>query len=171
MRLLRDVYNDDVEKFVVSDKDLFNELLKYAKKLDSGLKKVLKYYDKKTDMFEYYGLNADVEKMLNGSVSLKNGAYIVIDKTEAMTVIDVNTGKFTGEDNLEDTVFETNILAAKEIAVQLRLRNISGIIVVDFIDMEIPEHRSELLRVLSEELKTDRERCQVIGMTPSDSWK
>ena len=166
MRLLRDVYNDDVEKFVVSDKDLFNELLKYAKKLDSGLKKVLKYYDKKTDMFEYYGLNSDVEKMLDGSVSLKNGAYIVIDKTEAMTVIDVNTGKFTGEDNLEDTVFETNILAAKEIAVQLRLRNISGIIVVDFIDMEIPEHRSELLRVLSEELKTDRERCQVIGMTP-----
>lgn len=117
-------------------------------------------------MFRYYGLSESVDNMLSSSVPLENGAYIVIDKTEAMTVIDVNTGKFTGDANLEETVYKTNLLAAVEIAKQLRLRNISGIIVVDFIDMNEKEHNSELLRVLGEELKADRERCQVIGMTP-----
>lgn len=166
LRLIRDVYNDDVDKFVVSDKELFDQLVKFAKRIDGKLKKKLQYYNKKVDMFEYYGLDADVDDMLAKNVALKNGAYIVIDKTEAMTVVDVNTGKFTGSDNLEQTVYETNILAAAEIAKQIKLRNISGIIVVDFIDMASEEHKTELLRVLNEELKKDRERCQVIGMTP-----
>lgn len=166
VRLLRDVYTEDVEKFVVSDKDLFDKLLVYAKRHDKALKGKLKLYDKKIDMFRYYGLSESVDNMLSSSVPLENGAYIVIDKTEAMTVIDVNTGKFTGDANLEETVYQTNLLAAVEIAKQLRLRNISGIIVVDFIDMNEKEHNSELLRVLGEELKADRERCQVIGMTP-----
>lgn len=166
IRLLRDVYTEDVDKFVVSDKELFDKLMFYAKRRDNALKSKLKLFDKKVDMFRYYGLSESVDNMLSSSVALKNGAYIVIDKTEAMTVIDVNTGKFTGEDNLEDTVYKTNLLAAVEIARQLRLRNIAGIIVVDFIDMTDEKHKTELLRVLSDELMLDREKCQVIGMTP-----
>lgn len=166
IRLLRDVYTEDVDKFVVSDKELFDKLTLYARRRDKALKSKLKFYDKKIDMFRYYGLSDSVENMLSSSVSLPNGAYIVIDKTEAMTVIDVNTGRFVGEECLEDTVFKTNLLAAKEIARQLRLRNIAGIIVVDFIDMTEDEHKTELLRVLDEELKADRERCRVVGMTP-----
>lgn len=166
IRLLRDVYTEDVDKFVVSDRELFEKLKVYAARRDKAIKNKLKFYDKKIDMFRYYGLEDNVEGLLSSSVSLKNGAYIVIDKTEAMTVIDVNTGKFIGETDLEDTVFKTNLLAAEEIARQLRLRNISGIIVVDFIDMEKEEHKSELLRVLENCLSEDRERCQVIGMTP-----
>lgn len=166
IRLLRDVYTKDVDKFVVSDRDLYEKLRVYAKRRDKDLKSKLRFYDKKIDMFRYYGLNANVEGMLSSSVSLENGAYIVIDKTEAMTVIDVNTGKFTGEYNLEETVFKTNMLAAVEIARQLRLRNIAGIIVVDFIDMTSDAHKTALLKKLDDELKSDRERCQVIGMTP-----
>ena len=166
IRLLRDVYTQDVDKFVVSDRELYEKLRMYAKRRDKDLKSKLKFYDKKIDMFRYYGLNDNVESMLSSSVPLENGAYIVIDKTEAMTVIDVNTGKFTGNDCLEETVFKTNMLAAVEIARQLRLRNIAGIIVVDFIDMTSDEHKTELLKTLNDELKSDRERCQVIGMTP-----
>ena len=160
------MYTKDVDKFVVSDRDLYEKLRVYAKRRDKDLKSKLRFYDKKIDMFRYYGLNANVEGMLSSSVSLENGAYIVIDKTEAMTVIDVNTGKFTGEYNLEKTVFKTNMLAAVEIARQLRLRNIAGIIVVDFIDMTSDAHKTALLKKLDDELKSDRERCQVIGMTP-----
>ncbi|MCQ2399235.1 MAG: ribonuclease E/G, partial [Clostridia bacterium] len=115
MRLVRDVYNSDVEKFDVSDKATYAKLKDYAK----------------TDMLKYFGLDEEVDKLLSNNVALESGAYLVIDKTEALTVIDVNTGKFIGQDNLEDTVFETNLLASKEIARQLRLRNLSGIIVVD----------------------------------------
>ena len=166
VRLLRDVYNSDIDKFVVADKDIYERVLEYAKKSDNSLRRKLKLYTKKTDMFSYYGLSEDVSTMLGNTVELINGGYIVIDKTEALTSIDVNTGKYVGGDNLENTVFNTNLIAAKEIARQLRLRNISGIIVVDFIDMEDGEHKEKLLQVLEEYLSEDREKCHVVGMSP-----
>ena len=101
-------------------------------------------------MFRYYGLDADVSTLLSNNVAMKSGAYLVIDKTEALTVIDVNTGGFVGDADMEKTAFDTNIEAAAEIARQLRLRNIAGIIVVDFIDMKEEEHKKKLLEVLSE---------------------
>ena len=96
---------------------------------------------------------------------LKNGAYLIIDRTEALTVIDVNTGKFVGNKNLEETVFETNKIASVEIARQLRLRNIGGIVVIDFIDMEDPAHREKVLEVLGAELEKDRVKTSLVGLT------
>ena len=166
VRLIRDVYNSDIGKFIVGDKEIYEKVLEYAKKSDNGLKKKLKLYSRKTDMFHYYGLDEDVSTLLGNTVELDNGGYIVIDKTEALTSIDVNTGKYVGADNLENTVFNTNLIAAKEIARQLQLRNISGIIVVDFIDMEDEEHKEKLLATLEKYLAEDREKCHVVGMSP-----
>lgn len=165
IRLVRDVYNSDIDKFVVADKELYQKVLAHAETFDSGLKRKLKLYDKNVDMFHYYGLDTDVATLLSSTVALENGGYIVIDKAEALTAIDVNTGKYTGSDNLEDTVFNTNLFAAKEIARQLRLRNLSGMIVVDFIDMEDERHQEELLSVLEKYLAEDREKCTLVGMT------
>ena len=148
-RIVRDIYNPSVEKFVIGDKDLYENVLSYAKQADDELKSKLRLYRGDTDMFTYYGLAPEVEGLMKNRVDLDSGAYLIIDKTEALTVIDVNTGSFVGQDNLEETVFYTNVLAAKEIARQLRLRNISGIIVVDFIDMAEEEHRNKVLEVLS----------------------
>ena len=96
---------------------------------------------------------------------MESGAYLCIDKTEALTAIDVNTGKFIGENNLEETVFSTNILAAREIARQVRLRNIGGIVVVDFIDMQSEEHRNAVIAELEKELQKDKTKCNVVGMS------
>ena len=116
-------------------------------------------------MFTYFGLNEEVERLLHKRVNLETGAYFVIDRVEALTVIDVNTGGFIGESHLEETVFQTNLLAAKEIARQVRLRNIGGIVIVDFIDMQEEKHREKLLSFLNGELKKDRLKCSIIGMT------
>ena len=164
-RFIRDVYGQSVDKVVVSDEEIYEKIKDYAKKADRDLKKKLVLFDKGVDMFGYYGLSHSIDSILDGKVYLESGAYIVIDKTEALTVIDVNTGGFIGGESREDTVFSTNILASEEIARQLRLRNISGIIVVDFIDMEEEEHRKMLLEHFKEALSKDRERCNLVGMT------
>lgn len=165
IRLVRDVYNSHIDSFIVGDKEIYQKITEYAQKVDVGLKRKLKLYDKKVDMFHFYGLDEDVATLLSSTVPLENGGYLVIDKTEALTSIDVNTGKFIGEDNLEDTVFNTNLLASKEIARQLRLRNISGIIIVDFIDMVGEEHRQRLFETLQSYLAEDREKCTAVSMT------
>ncbi len=165
VRFLRDVYSEKVDKFVVSDKETYKKILDYSKSIKGEIKKKLVLYNEKTDMLSYFGLKDEVGKLLKNKVDLPSGAYLVIDKTEALTVIDVNTGRFTGEKNLEDTVYKTNLTAADEIARQLRLRNISGIIVVDFIDMEKEEHREKLLERLDNALQKDREKCTVVGMS------
>ena len=164
MRLIRDVVTLDVEKIIIGDREIYDRLKNLPKSRDK-IKKKLCYFDKKTDMFTYYGLTEDVENLLHKRVNLSTGAYFIIDRNEALTVIDVNTGGFIGEDDLEETVYQTNLLAAKEIARQVRLRNIGGIIVVDFIDMQDSTHREKLVEHLTEELKKDRLKCNVIGMT------
>jgi len=165
VRMLRDVYTKDIEKFYISDKDIFEKTAEIAKKCGSEVRNKMVLYNKKTDMFKEFGLDKDVETLLGSRVNLDNGAYLIIDKTEAMTVIDVNTGGFIGQDNLEETVFLTNAAAATEIARQLRLRNISGIIIVDFIDMTEEEHKNKILEIMKEAVADDRAKCNVIGMT------
>lgn len=166
LRIIRDIYTEDIDKFIVGDRETYKTVLEYARNFETELKSKLILYDKKADMFRYYGLDADVSTLLSNNVAMKSGAYLVIDKTEALTVIDVNTGGFVGDADMEKTAFDTNIEAAAEIARQLRLRNIAGIIVVDFIDMKEEEHKKKLLEVLSEKLAADREKCAVIGMSP-----
>lgn len=164
LRALRDVYTEDVEKIVVSDRALFDEVMIEAKRRRGIAEKII-FHDKPTDIFAHYGLLEEIDNMLRNKVYLSSGAYINIDKTEALTAIDVNTGKYVGETSLEETVFETNVLAAKEIARQLRLRNIAGIIIIDFIDMEDPNHRDAVVGALEEAVKSDRTKCSVMGMT------
>lgn len=161
-RMLRDAYSSDVEKIYFSSPKMYEEIAR-RRGTEFGKKSVL--YTKERDMFRYFGLDKEVDKLLRNRVELSSGAYIIIDKTEALTVIDVNTGKYTGTDSLEETVFRTNMLAAVEVARQVRLRNIGGIVVVDFIDMAEQEHRDMVVAALEDALKNDRSKCNVLGMS------
>ncbi len=165
-RVLRDVYSQDVQHIWFSSKELYDELMTTGShRREEEFRKKAVLYDGSTDMFKHFGLDREVDKLLRNRVELESGAYLIIDKTEALTVIDVNTGKYTGKDSLEETVFNTNVLAAQEIARQVRLRNIGGIVIVDFIDMELVEHREKVVQVLEQALKEDRSKCNVLGMS------
>lgn len=164
-RTMRDVINIDTERVIVNDKEVYDRLVDKFEYLMPKKLDVLTFHEDLGDMFEEYGLNKAVEDMLKRKVPLRNGGYLIIDKAEAFTVIDVNTGKYVGENNHEETVFLTNMIAVDEIAKQLRLRNIGGIIIVDFIDMDDPSHREEILTRLKEVLKKDRVKTMVVGMT------
>lgn len=164
-RMLRDVYTPDVDEIIVSDYSLYLDAVDVALKRGGTMRDKVRYYDKAGDLFTDYGLSHEVDGMLRNKVKLTSGAYLIIDKTEALTAIDVNTGKYIGDSSLEKTVYETNIEACDEIARQLRLRNIGGIIIIDFIDMEEEAHRDAVVARLKLALKHDRSRCNVIGMT------
>jgi ribonuclease G len=165
-RVVRDWLDDDVSQFVIDAKPEYEKALDIVETLSPALKERLKLYSR-TDqsLFDFHGVEMEIDKALKKRVWLKSGGYLVIDQTEALTVIDVNTGKFVGTTNLADTVFKTNLEAAREIARQLRLRDIGGIIIIDFIDMEVQEHRQTVLRTLEDALRQDRTRANVLGLT------
>src|SRR5207247_3168311 len=118
-----------------------------------------------TPLFEVYGIEAEIEKALRSKVWLKSGGYIVINQTEALVAIDVNTGRYVGKVRLEDTVLRTNLEAVKEIVRQVRLRDLGGIIVVDFIDMEEPENRARVVSELEQELRHDRSKSKILQIS------
>ena len=164
MRVLRDTLLSDVESIHVGKRDIYESITDIIRVTDAKVRDV-QLHDDGTDMFYELGLSPQIVELVSPRVELKNGAYLVIDKTEALTVIDVNTGRFTGEDSLEHTVYYTNILAAREIARQVRLRNIGGIIVVDFIDMADEKHRTALVKELEKALESDKSKCNVLPMS------
>ncbi|MBR4800787.1 MAG: Rne/Rng family ribonuclease [Clostridia bacterium] len=159
-RALRDTFGEDVERIVVNDEDIAKSLK--GKVGDA----VIEVYKGERNIMAHFNVSEQINRICDRRVYLENGAYIVIDKTEALTVIDVNTGKFAGTKDLEDTVYKTNIAAAVCIAKQLRLRNISGIVVIDFIDMQNEEHQAQVIETLKDALKNDRLKTSTIGMTP-----
>lgn len=165
IRAVRDMLRDDVDRVVIDDKRLYEEFISAFPYLCEKKNDLFQYYDKAEDILQAHNLSEQIDKLLERKVVMKNGAYLIIDRTEALTVIDVNTGKFVGQNNLEETVFETNRLAAAEIARQLRLRNIGGIVVIDFIDMSDPEHSRIVLECLREELEKDRTKTTLVGMS------
>lgn len=164
IRAVRDMLNSDTEEIIINDEKTCESLKEQFSYLMPNKVGLFRYVNR-MDLLNSFGLSREIEKILNRKVVLKNGAYIIIDRTEALTSIDVNTGKYIGSSRLEDTVFETNLVAADEIARQLRLRNVGGIIVVDFIDMDLPEHREAVIDRLKSALKRDRIKTTVIGMT------
>jgi len=164
-RTVRDLFTQDVSKFIINDVQQYERVLELLDLISPPLKARVKYFSKDYQIFEYYQIESQILRAMSRKVWLKSGGYIVIDKTEALTVIDVNTGKFTGRHNLEDTVVRTNIEAAAEIAKQLRLRDIGGIIIIDFIDMHENEHQKMVMDALIQSLKKDRTKTTVIGMT------
>ena len=156
LRTVRDQFNTDIDKLVIDNEIEYERISNFLDNLAPGLKRRVRLYRSKCPVFDKMGIEEEIKKALRRKVYLKSGGHICIDQTEALIAIDVNTGKFTGRKQLEDTVFQTNIEAAEEIARQVRLRDMGGIIVLDFIDMQHTRNRRELLRVLGKALKEDR---------------
>jgi len=163
-RILRDLFSEDVDHLTVDSRYEYEKIRDILDIISPRLssKVVLEI---RNDIFQDYGINQEIEKALKRKVWLKSGGYLVFDQTEALTVVDVNTGKFVGSINLEDTVLRTNLEAAKEIARQIRLRNVGGIIIVDFIDMQKDENRQRVLETLEEEIKKDKTKTNILGIT------
>lgn len=164
-RTVRDMFTKDIERLVINNKEHYEKVRELVAMISTHLRNKVEYYNKGYDIFEYYQVEPQLGKIISRKVWLKCGGYIVIDQTEALTSIDVNTGKFVGTVDLRDTVLKTNIEAAKEIAKQLRLRDIGGIIIIDFIDMPDTGHESAVLEALKNALRKDRTRTNVLGMT------
>ena len=164
-RAVRDMLTPEVERFLVDGQAAFKAAREAADTLSPELAGRIALYEEKTPLFDVYRVDTLLEKGLQRHVWLKSGGFLVIDHTEALTVIDVNTGKFVGSKNLDDTVYKINCEAAHEIVRQLRLRDMGGIVVIDFIDMETEGHREGLLALLRQLLKKDRTKTNLVGLT------
>lgn len=165
LRVVRDVFSADVDRVVVDNKATYTRVLNFVEHFAPRLAHKVHFFSEDTPVFEAYGIEMDINRALNKKVWLRCGGYIIIEATEALTVIDVNTGRYVGKSDLEDTIFKTNVEAAKEIAYQLRLKNIGGIIIVDFIDMEKEAHREEVGRILQEAVKRDKCRVNILKVS------
>lgn len=164
-RTIRDLLRDDIEAFIINDPVVYQQIVGTVKAMSPHLLDRVTLFHKHYDMYTYYDLESKIEKALRRKVWLKSGGYLVFDSAEALTVIDVNTGKYVGTNDLQTTILNTNIEAAQEVARQIRVRDISGIIVVDFIDMEDAANREKLLEILREATKRDRTRTSIMGIT------
>jgi ribonuclease G len=161
MRAIRDLINPKVEKIRIDSRETWNKAKHFAEKLIPDMTTAIEYYPGECPIFDLYGVEDEIQKALNRKVELKSGGYIIIDQTEAMTTIDVNTGAFVGHSNLEETIFKTNLEAAQTICRQLRLRNLGGIIIVDFIDMQDEEHKRQVLRTYEKCLAHDNAKTKI----------
>jgi ribonuclease G len=167
MRTMRDQVDEDVEKVRIDSRENYEKVKKFATKFIPELASRIEYYPGERPIFDLYNIEDEIQKALARKVQLKSGGYLIIDQTEAMTTIDVNTGAFVGHRNLEETIFKTNLEATQAIARQLRLRNLGGIIILDFIDMTDPSHREQVMRALEKSLERDRAKshiCEVSGL-------
>jgi len=163
--LIRDIFTEDVSQLSIDSKEEHKEILEYLKTYVPELSSRVKLYRGQEPIFDHFGIEAELEKAMERKVWLKRGGYITIDQTEALVAIDVNTGRFTGKKNQEDTILKTNLEAAEEIARQLRLRDLGGIIVLDFIDMEIEANKKAVLETLRNRLKRDRSRTKAFAVS------
>ncbi|HKJ77696.1 MAG TPA: ribonuclease G [Gammaproteobacteria bacterium] len=161
MRTMRDMVDTDIEKVRIDSRETYEKVSKFASKFIPELAPRIEYYPGERPIFDIYGIDDEIQKALERKVQLKSGGHLIIDQTEAMTTIDVNTGAFVGHRNLEETIFKTNLEATQAIARQLRLRNLGGIIIIDFIDMTDPEHRRQVLRSLEKNLERDHAKAQI----------
>ncbi len=164
-RLVRDDFTPDVTKFIVDDDCVYRSILELLDSFSPAMKSRVYKYSGTKPIFEFYGIEEQINRSLQRKVWLESGGYIVIDHTEALTSIDVNTGRFIGTTNLADTVLKTNLEAAREIAYQLRLRDIGGIIIIDFIDMDSDSHRRQVLEEFEAALGQDKTRSHILGFT------
>ncbi len=161
LRALRDMVGDEVEKVRVDSRETHQRLHEFAEEFVPQMTELLEYYPGERPVFDLYGVEDEIQKALERKVQLKSGGYLIIDQTEAMTTIDVNTGAYVGHRTLEETIFKTNLEAAQAIARQLRLRNLGGIIIIDFIDMSMDEHKRQVLRALEKSLERDHAKSHI----------
>ena len=162
-RMIRDQIRRETDRVFIDSLETYTKLSQFASKFMPELSHLIQHYQGDRPIFDLYQIEDEIEKALSRQVELKSGAYLVVDQTEAMTTIDVNTGRFVGAHTLEQTVFRTNLEAAVAIGRQLRLRNLGGMVVIDFIDMDDDEHRRQVLRTLERSLDEDPVKTRVIG--------
>jgi ribonuclease G len=165
LRVMRDSFTSDVEKLVVDSEEEYQKVLEFTEATMPHLSDRVRLFVKSIPIFDHYRIEDELKKALQRKVWLKSGGYLIIDRAEALVAIDVNTGKFVGKRNLEDTIVKTNLEAAREVARQIRLRDLGGIIIVDFIDMENEENKRRVVSTLQQELTADRARTNVLELT------
>ena len=165
LRVVRDFANDETARILIDSRETFQKVQSFALEFTPNVAERLAHYSGERPLFDLYGVEDEIEKALARRVDLKSGGYLIIDQTEALTTIDVNTGGFVGGRNFDDTIFKTNLEAAQVIARQLRLRNLGGIIIIDFIDMDNEEHKNAVLNEFRKALARDRTRMTVNGFT------
>ncbi|MFH1837465.1 MAG: Rne/Rng family ribonuclease [Candidatus Omnitrophota bacterium] len=161
LRIIRDVLTEDVKRLIVDSKEEYNRIIRFLKAFMPALKKKVKLYEDHIPLFNKYNLDKKIDEIFERKVSLHSGGYLIIEQTEGVVVIDVNTGSFVGKKSLEETAFKTNVEAAEEIPRQLMLRDIGGIIIIDFIDMDSKEHRDKVFGCLQQKMKIDKARMNV----------
>jgi ribonuclease G len=165
-RVMRDAFTGDVDRMVIDSPEEHQRAKEYVDTYIPPLSRRVKLYDQDEPIFEHYGVEIEISRALGRKVWLKSGGYIIIDQTEALTTIDVNTGRYVGKRTLEDTILKTNLEAVREIAYQLRLRNIGGIIILDFIDMEREDNRRRVYSALQEALSRDKAKTTISHISP-----
>jgi ribonuclease G len=163
--VVRDLLTPDVEKIIIDSKRLYRKTQRYLEDISPSLLERLELYKLKAPLFESFGIESEIEKLMRPKVWLKSGAYLIIEKTEAMVVVDVNSGRFVGKKLHEDNSLKINLEAAREVARQLRLRDLSGLIVIDFIDMRFEENRKKVYHEIRKELRKDRAKVAVAPIT------
>ena len=166
LRVLRDLVTTDVEQILVDSAPDFTAMQEFSRTYLPDAESKIELYDRRRPIFDLHGTEDEISRSLDRSIPLKSGGYIIFDQTEAMTTVDVNTGGYVGHRNLEETIYRTNLEAAVAIARQLRLRNLGGIIIIDFIDMGVEDHRSNVLQVLETSLSRDHARHQITPVSP-----
>lgn len=164
-RLMRDLVGESVERVLVDDEDTTRSMVDFASTFMPGLDVSVEAYKGSRPIFDLHGVEEEVQRSLEQKVALKSGGYLIIDQTEALTTVDVNTGAYVGHRNLEETIYRTNLEAAVAIARQLRLRNLGGIIIIDFIDMEEEGHRRQVLQALEKALAADHARTHLSAVS------
>lgn len=164
-QVVREYLTPGINKFIVNDMAVYEKIISLAEIEAPHLRTKVELYSREYDMFEYYHIQSAIKEALSRRVWLKSGAYLVFDTTEALTAIDVNSGKFVGKNDPEETAFGINLEAAETIARQIRLRNLSGIIIIDFIDMKKDEHKEQVVRALKKHVQNDRIKTAILGMT------
>ena len=163
--IMRDILTPEVNSVIVDSKREYKKILSYLRSIARSLRFKVKLYEGKVPIFDAYNIEPEIEKMLERKVWIKKGAYFVIDQTEAMVTIDVNTGRFVGKSSQESTVLKTNLVATKEIARQIRLRDIGGLIIIDFIDMDLAENRKKVFEEFRSAFKNDRSKNSILPIS------
>jgi ribonuclease G len=165
LRAVRDLMTHEAERIVIDSRDGYESVLSFLDGFMPSLKEAVELYEGKEPIFDAYNIEGDVSRALKRKIWLKSGGYIVIEHTEALVAIDVNTGRYVGKHNLEETIVKTNLEAVREIAYQIRLRDIGGIIVIDFIDMEKKSNQEKVFKALKEAFTKDRSKTHVLPMS------
>ena len=164
-RTLRDLFSSDIKKLVVDHKEEYKEIKNFVRSYLPRYGSVVEHYSRRDPIFDHYNIETEIERALSPKVWLRSGGSLVINQTEALTAIDVNTGRFVGKESHEKTILRTNLEAAEEVVYQLQLRNIGGIIIIDFIDMEVQQHRQMVYQALKDHLRNDKARSKILQIS------